>query len=332
VSAADLAAFFAVAACALAMVYAMVQWGSALLQAPLPPEGGSLLRAVLEDRAARRWGAIYAALWIALLGAFLALFAALGDRQPLRRLAFLLPVAAGWIGLSLAFVWLARALARVGQRAAVASRVPRPDAEPPSEEVGAAEAQAIAPPPPASRLRDTLGQAAGLAGVLLVIAVGQSLPPLRRLEVYLHLHQKACLVPLIALGSLGAVLFLGAAIAMVLAQGRPLSRRELEELERRLALLRQGGGWAAVRVPRLAVGAEAGEGASFAEIKTAFRLRAWEVSPRWRRMLSMMAGAALLVLGLFGVGIVIAPAGVKLLLAAAVLYAVVRTAVGFARA
>jgi hypothetical protein len=49
-------------------------------------------------------------------------------------------------------------------------------------------------------------------------------------------------------------------------------------------------------------------------------------------MIAMMAGAALLFLGLFGVGIVIAPAGVKLLLAAAVLYAVVRTAIGFARA
>ncbi|HEY8020865.1 MAG TPA: hypothetical protein VIH93_07175, partial [Thermoanaerobaculia bacterium] len=202
-------------------------------------------------------------------------------------------------------------------------------AQPAREEEPEAPAAA---PPPASRLRETMGQAAGLAIVLLIIAIGQSLPTLRRLEVYLHLHQKACLVPLIALGSLGAVLFLGAAIAMVLAQGRPLSRRELEELERRMALLRQGGGWAAVRVPKLAVGAEAGEGASFAEIKTAFQLRAWEVSPRWRRMIAMMAGAALLFLGLFGVGIVIAPAGVKLLLAAAVLYAVVRTAIGFARA
>jgi hypothetical protein len=45
-----------------------------------------------------------------------------------------------------------------------------------------------------------------------------------------------------------------------------------------------------------------------------------------------MAGTALLVVGGFGIGIVLAPAGIKLLLAAALGYAAVRTAAGLARA
>jgi hypothetical protein len=336
-SAAAVAAFAAVAGLALAMVYAMVQWCAALLQAPLPPEGEPLLPSALRQPAVWRWGAIYAAVWIALIGAFLALFRAAGDRQPGRRLALLLAIAAGWSGLSLLFVWFGRGLARAGERQARAAAAGS-DAGDGAEAISAGGPEPLLPdsppPAPASRARDLAGQVAWLAGVLLLVTLGQTWPPLARLGAYFHLHQRAYLLPLVTLGALGFVLFLGSAIAMVLAEGRPMSRQEIEALERR-ALRRQlgaGAGRIAVRLPRLAVGAEAEDGASFADVKAAFRARAWEVSPRWRRLFLAMTGAAFLLVGLFGAGIVLAPAGFKLVLAGALLYAGVRTVRGFARA
>src|SRR4051812_2954050 len=115
-SAAAVSALAAVAALALAMVYAMVQWATAVLQAPPPADGEPLLSTALARPAARRWGAVYLALWIALAGAFLALFAALGERRLGGRLALLVAIAAGWIGFSALLVAFASALARAAAR------------------------------------------------------------------------------------------------------------------------------------------------------------------------------------------------------------------------
>jgi hypothetical protein len=173
----------------------------------------------------------------------------------------------------------------------------------------------------------------------VLVALGRTLAPLRALEAYLKVHQRAFLIPLGALTILGGLLFLGGAIALVLAQGAPMTRQEIEELEGRRLRAGLGGvagpagmSWAAVRVPKLAVGAKAGDAASFAEIKQAWHARAWEVSPRWRRFFLVMLGALLLFVGLFGIAIVLAPAGGKLLCAAALLYAGARTAWSFSRA
>jgi hypothetical protein len=137
------------------------------------------------------------------------------------------------------------------------------------------------------------------------------------------------------MAALGFLVFMGAAVSLALARGRPLAREEVDEMEgRRLTgwprpAFRRG---AVYRTAGAAVGAGATDEASFAEVKAAWRARAWRGSPRWRRLFVWMAGTALLVVGGFGIGIVLAPAGIKLLLAAALGYAAVRTAAGLARA
>lgn len=55
----------------------------------------------------------------------------------------------------------------------------------------------------------------------------------------------------------------------------------------------------------------------------AWRQRAWRTSARWRANFAVLAGAALSVTGMFGIVIVLGPAGIKLLFGAAALYAAV---------
>jgi hypothetical protein len=325
------------------MVFAMVQWSLRLLRAPLPPEGEPLLRRGLGGLEARRWGTAYALLWLAMLGAFYALFEALDDRHPGERAAALLAIAAAWIALNLLFVWFGRALVRVGERAAHPPTAA--PAAPPARRAPAPAARTKAAPgsqpaaPAAGRPLEFLRTVAWIGGVAVLVALGRTLAPLRALEAYLKVHQRAFLIPLGALTILGGLLFLGGAIALMLAQGAPMTRQEIEELEGRRLRAGLGGvagpagmSWAAVRVPKMAVGAKADDAASFSEIKQAWQARAWEVSPRWRRFFLVMLGALLLFVGLFGIAIVLAPAGGKLLCAAALLYAGARTAWSFSRA
>jgi hypothetical protein len=114
-----------------------------------------------------------------------------------------------------------------------------------------------------------------------------------------------------------------------------MSRREVETMRARLLRTSRGPhvhGAAAYAIAGDAVGAEGHDQASFAAVRRAWRARAWTFSRRWRLFFAMALGAALMTLGLFGSLIVVATAGIKLLLAAALVYAAVRTAVGFARA
>jgi hypothetical protein len=348
-TAAMIAGVAAVAVLALAMVYAMVQWSIGLLQARLPAEGEPLLHRGLGGATTRRWGIIYGLLWIALIGAFYLLLGTLGDERPGRRLALLLGIATSWIGCNLVFVWYGRALRRVGERTAASTQ----DAGQPSH----AEADRRSSPPelavrresrrsraPAARPQEAVGrhlpgslvQALWIAGFLVIAALAQSLPPLRRLDDFFRAHQRVFLISLGAAAGVGLILFIGNAVAMVLARGVAMSREEIEELERRMMLLKAGSPmalrWAAVRVPEAAVGAEVEETATFSEIKAAFRARAWQVSPYWRRFFSLMIGALLLAIGLFGIAVVLGPPAVKLLFAGAMLYAAIRLLWAFARA
>jgi hypothetical protein len=77
---------------------------------------------------------------------------------------------------------------------------------------------------------------------------------------------------------------------------------------------------------------EFGGEASFSAVKQAWRLRSWRYARQWRILFVMMGGALLLLVGLFGLICVIAPPGIKLLFGVAMLYALVRTAWGFAQA
>jgi hypothetical protein len=307
----------AVVVLALGMVFVMVQWGRALLERPPRPE------------AVRSWWIAYLAVWALLIAAFLWFLRRAGSTTPGRDLLLMLLVAAGWLGFSYALVAFARALERVNERAGP---------PPPAVHRQAPAVENPMPSPvraPRSRFREILEQAFGVAGALLVIFIGSLLPPLQRLHDWIQAHQRPLLWITIPIGAAGFALFMGCAIAMVLAQGKPMSRREIDELDRRILERSMGPASARGAVYRnlgLVVGAQAEDSASFAEIKQAWALRAWEFSPRWRRMFLMALGTALLFCGLFGSLFVIAPAGVQLLLGGAFVYAVARTVAGFARA
>jgi hypothetical protein len=311
----------AIAALALGMVFVMVRWGRAMLERPPRPE------------AVRSWWTAYLAVWALLVATFLGFLRKAGSATPGRDLLLMLLVAAGWLGLSYALVAFGRALQRANERAAARASeepeaLPVPD-QPPGE-------PAPAPTPaPRSRFREILEQALSLIAALAVIAVGSVLPPLQRLHDWTQAHQRPLLWVTIPLGAIGFALFMGCAIAMVLAQGTPMSRREIDEMDRRILEWSMGPASARASVYRnfgLVVGTQMKDSASFADIKQAWAARAWEFSPRWRRMFLMMLATALLFCGLFGSLFVIAPAGVKLLIGGAFVYAVARTAAGLARA
>jgi hypothetical protein len=317
--AALLPSLLAVALLAMGMVLVMVRWAQALLARPSRPE------------AVRNWWIAYLSVWVLLIAAFLWFFQK-GGSPPGRYLVPVLLMAAGWLGFSYALVAFGRALQRSNERAAarVPEEVPPVEARLPGEPEPPATV-----PAPRRRIPELLGQALSLAAALLVIAIGSALPPLQRLHAWTQAHQRPLLWITIPLGLLGFALFIGCAVAMVLAQGEPMSRREIDEMDRRLLRWRLGPASARGAFYRnfgLVVGSQAQDGASFSEIKQAWAARAWEFSPRWRRMFLMMLGTALLFCGLFGSFFVIAPAGVQLLIGGAFLYAVVRTVYGFARA
>jgi hypothetical protein len=310
----------AIAVLALGMVFVMVRWGRALLEQPPRPE------------TVRSWWIAYLGVWALLVATFLGFLRKAGSTTPGRDLLLMLLVAAGWIGFSYALVAFGRALQRTNERAARASEEPEalpvPD-QPPGE-------PAPSPvPTPRSRFREILEQALSLIAALTVIAIGTVLPPLQRLHDWTQAHQRPLLWVTIPLGVIGFVLFLGCGIAMVLAQGTPMSRREIDEMDRRILEWSMGPASARASVYRnfgLVVGTQVKDSGSFADIKQAWTAHAWEFSPRWRRMFLMMLATALLFCGLFGSLFVIAPAGVQLLLGGAFVYAVARTAAGFARA
>jgi hypothetical protein len=307
----------AVVVLALGMVFVMVQWGRALLERPPRPE------------AVRSWWIAYLAVWALLVAAFLWFLRRASSTTPGHDLLLMLLVAAGWLGFSYALVAFARALERVNERAGP---------PPPAVHRQAPAVENPMPSPvraPRSRFREILEQAFGVAGALLVIFIGSLLPPLQRLHDWTQAHQRPLLWITIPLGAAGFALFMGCAIAMVLAQGEPMSRQEIDEMDRRILERKLGPGRMRASIYRnfgRAVGAQAEDSASFAEVKQAWAARAWEFSPRWRRMFLMALGAALLFCGLFGSLFVIAPAGVKLLLGGTFVYAVARTVIGFARA
>jgi hypothetical protein len=149
----------------------------------------------------------------------------------------------------------------------------------------------------ARRLAGPLREVLWIAGFLVVAALAQSLPALRRLDDFFRLHQGGLLLSLVVAGAAGLLLFAGGAAAMVRARGT-----EVKDV------------------------------ATFAEVKAAFRARAWQLDGTWRRFFAMMLGALLLALALFGTAVVLGPAPVKLLFAGAMLYAALRLAWGLARA
>jgi hypothetical protein len=183
------------------------------------------------------------------------------------------------------------------------------------------------------RARGPLSTLGTLAVVLVIIVIGQLLPPMQALDAFLKDHkglQDTLLVGTIAMTIVGTLTL---ALAQFLpeprrpdamsdkdieAQSPPVEYRESRRM-RRDRWSRENG-----RVFR-------GE-ASFSSAKEAWRLGSWRYDRNWRLLFVMALGALLLMLGLFGLFIVIAEPGVKFLMILVLVFALGRTAWGLARA
>lgn len=277
------AALAAVAVLALLMVAAMVRFSRAAIGwrredgavGPIGPRPLSPLA---------RWGLVYALAWLALIGAFLVLFAVTGDGFGARNLALLGAVVAGYLAVHAVLILFARALVRANRRSAAAAvAIPAPE---PVLHVS-----------PWTRARRALATVAFLAGVLLVIGVAEAVPPLVRLGAWTDAHRGPLLLATGILAGTGFVLFMGAVLHLVLT----VSTRGEETF-------------------------------TLAEVKAAWRARAWRVSPTWRRRFTVLAGATLLTLGLMGIALALSPVGLKLVIAGFLVYTAIRAFAALRRA
>jgi hypothetical protein len=328
----------AIAGLSLAMVFVMVRWTAAMLA---PPPGEAALLAPAEGWSpARRWGFAYAAAWALLIVAFLRFLERVRPAEPAgRNLLLMLLVAAGWLLFNWGFIVLVRALQRANERDAARTREQEElyEEEPAAEESVAAEPEIEPTPAPpvtiGARIRGVLQTVLMVAGALLVIVVGEALPPLQRLHVWTLAHQKPLLMVTIPMAVIGLALFISGVVILALSKGRAMSREEIEASARR-GFERSPAVWrrSVYRTSGLAVGVAGEDSASFSEIKAAWRDGTWRTNPRWRRMFLVLFGVAMFSTGLLASIFVVAQAGMKLLIGGAYLYAAVRTAVGFARA
>lgn len=341
------AALAVVAVLALLMVGAMVRFSRAAIgwtRAGGSQEPGRPRR--LSPLA--RWGAVYALAWLALIGAFLYLSTVTGDGLTPRNLALLGAIVGGYLGVNSLLILFARALVRANRRPAAPEDGDQGLVEEtqelaslqaaPARGPGAAAAVEPGPAPstsPWARAHRVLRTVAFLAGVLLVIAVAEAVPALVRLGDWIDARRGPLLLVTGLLAGAGFLLFMGAVVHLVLRGGRPLSRAEVAALQARVRLLdlrpriaRAAVGW----VGGHAAGARGEETFTLAEVKAAWRVRAWQVSPTWRRRFVLLVGVALLTLGLMGVAVALSPIGLKLVIAGFVLYAALRTLAAFRRA
>ncbi len=328
---------------ALLMTYVMVQWSRVVISLPtlrLPAAGEP------ERRPVVLWSLAYVAVWGALLAADIALLRQMPSADATRNLLLIFLVMGGWLAVNLILVVFIRALARA-QGQGPRRRERDEEGPAPEPEMNAGRWRPLSRSVGGRWERGTGGEVSGLGDrllnalrtvrnlllVLLVIAIGEALPPLQRLHTWTQAHQQTLLTATIPMAAVGFVFLMSMAIHLVLTRGKPMTQREIRELAARRITL-QPTLWrrSAYRLRGTAVGAEGEDSTTFAEIKAAWRVQAWQVSSRWRRIFAGLIGTALLATGLFGTFVVIGPPGIKLLCGGALLYAWARSIAAFVRA
>jgi hypothetical protein len=177
--------------------------------------------------------------------------------------------------------------------------------------------------------------AATLVILLVAVLVGEMVPPLKSLDGFAARHESLLVALTVGMTVIGFMLFMGGIVYRLFAdEGGPVTGAEdagrarssafdAEPVAARLSVYRFRGRGA---------GASASEGFTLHEAAHAWRRRAWRTSPRWRANFIVTAGVALFVIGLFGFFVIGAPAGIKLLFIAAVVYAAIRLRLTVAQA
>jgi hypothetical protein len=179
------------------------------------------------------------------------------------------------------------------------------------------------------QLRDT----AVLIGLLLAAIVLAEAPPFAAAAAWIDDRERPLLIATGAILLLGFVLFFAGILKLLIDHGEPMSHTDIEDVERSVRMAPQPVAWraSAYRVIGSAAGRRGDESFKLGELKAAWRSGAVWRDPQWRRRAITVAGALLLVLGIFGGGVVIGPPWLKVLCAGALCYAFGRLGWGFLR-
>jgi hypothetical protein len=176
-----------------------------------------------------------------------------------------------------------------------------------------------------------------LAAIFVAGVIGELAPPLKALEAWMTDERVPLMYVTGGVAMLGVLVMLGGIMAVIKARGdaRRLDHTGVENVARSVhEAQRAPRFWrtSTYRVLGWTWGAAGDDEYSFRELKEAFASGAILREKLWRRRLVAMLGAAMIFFGVFGAAIVYTPLGLKILLAAVVLYAVVRTVWGLVRA
>lgn len=178
----------------------------------------------------------------------------------------------------------------------------------------------------ARRLRAWLVWLGYLLLSLLLVAVGEWLPPMPAAQRFLHAHpfvNQVLTGVTVGMTALGTLLL---AFTQFLVRV-PDSRRAPQAQTAQTKGKHKGKIWF---FSGEMITAGFSDQARFWRVRKAFRDGEWWHVPRWRRLTLMMVGAILLFYGLFGLLFLLSPPGVKFILSLVVVYATARTVYGFA--
>ena len=219
-----------------------------------------------------------------------------------------------------------------------------PDRPEASVWLGRAPGEAQAPSPGAatwfwSKLRVLLRWSVRLAlffVALFAAAVAAELvPELKLADAWIEARRDELLIATIGAAVAGIFLLVGAVIVMLMEGGEPMDHTGVENQLRSMRDAQNLPYASRVSVYRLfgrGAGASGHDQFKLADFRRAIASGAVLSDPVWRRRAGAAAGGLLIFLGVFGVMIVVTPLALKLLLAAVVLYGLLRIAWGFARA
>jgi len=204
------------------------------------------------------------------------------------------------------------------------------------------EAQAPSPGPATwlwSKLRTLLRWAVRLAlffVALFAAAVAAELvPELKLADAWIEARRDELLIATIGAAIAGIFLLVGAVIVMLMEGGEPMDHTGVENQLRSMRDAQNLPYASRVSVYRLfgkGAGASGHEEFPLADFKRAVAAGAVLSDPVWRRRAGAAAGGMLILLGVFGVMIIVTPLALKILLAGVVLYALARITWAFARA
>jgi hypothetical protein len=175
-------------------------------------------------------------------------------------------------------------------------------------------------------IRNVLNGLALVAGLFLFALVVDRIEPLKQLDAFLRNHAQPYIT--IALGVLlaGGALLGVAIVSALVGQDGPMSDEEAKEF------MGRGSGWQVGVFRGKASGRDARLEASFHDIKEAFRSGAWLRDSGWWPVCFGAIGLILAFLGGFGYFFIVGAPTVKVIVAAVVVYVIVRTSVEFAKA